>query len=541
MEDNAKKFWEFKRVDGSWMPKVVIGDVRKVIDYLPENFIDCVITSPPYWMQRDYKHPAQVGRERTPEEYVYEIVRVFEKLRPKLKKTATIFLNVGYKYLDGELILIPEMIALEMRRRGFLLKNKIIWAKPNAMPTPARDRLNGVYEPILFFIRSDGREVHYFNLEGISQKPKTLKHYANLLSLSPQKYLGAMVVDSISERGKKGKIGRVFGVRYVSGKPIEVLVRWDDSKDDSILLGGPLRNYPEKVGFRCPMCSEQLSSWDIKLSFANHGRMICPQCEAILCESEETFPLPDLPYSSPWEDEVHEVINPDVEIKKYISKMPKNSKFIEAGMEKVSMASPAGRLAIQGEYLAVKRRWDVPQPLIAKYLRYWRKRRGVTIEEIDRKIGYSYTAGHWFRLDFGWWGKGGSIPRPADWFELKELLRFNDIYDRLVTERVAVFQTVKPHEEGKNPGDIWEITLEPYPDVHFSIFPRKLVENALLVGCPPRGIVLDPFAGSGTVGEVALKLGRKAILIELIYEFLELIRKRCDGKIEVIEELKSSG
>jgi hypothetical protein len=234
--------------------------------------------------------------------------------------------------------------------------------------------------------------------------------------------------------------------------------------------------------------------------------------------------------------ETHEIINPEVELKKYISRAPKSSKFIKAGLERISMASPAGRLAIQGEYLTIKRRWDVPQLLVAKYLRYWRERKNISIEDVDKKLGYSYTAGHWFRLDFGWWGKGGSLPRPSDWFRLKELLGFDDIYDRLVTERVAVLQTVKPHEEGKNPGDVWEIMLEPYPDAHFSIFPTKLVENVLVVGCPPRGVVLDPFAGSGTVGEVALKLGRKAILIELIPDFLSLIRKRCNGKIEVLDE-----
>jgi DNA modification methylase len=61
-----------------------------------------------------------------------------------------------------------------------------------------------------------------------------------------------------------------------------------------------------------------------------------------------------------------------------------------------------------------------------------------------------------------------------------------------------------------------------------------LVETAMRVGCPPRGVVLDPFAGSGTVGEVAIKLNRKAMLIELIPEFVSFIRKRCGGKVEII-------
>ena len=108
------------------------------------------------------------------------------------------------------------------------------------------------------------------------------------------------------------------------------------------------------------------------------------------------------------------------------------------------------------------------------------------------------------------------------------------MYDKLVTEKIAVLQTVKPHEKGRNPGDVWKILLEQYPGTHFSIFPTKLVEMALKVGCPPNGVVLDPFAGSGTVGEVAMKLGRKAVLVELVPRYLELIKKRCGGKIELI-------
>jgi len=526
--------WKFKKVDAIWMPKVIIGDIRKVIDqYMPDNFIDCVITSPPYWMQRDYKHPNQIGREEKPEEYVKEVATVFENLRPKLKKTGTIFLNVGYKYLNGELILIPEMIALEMKQRGFTLKNKIIWWKPNAMPTPARDRFNDVYEPVLFFIRDDGREVHYFNLEEVTEKSKTLDHYTNLLSIRPKELLGVKVVDPLSTR--KSKEGKVVGVRFISDNPIAVYIKWNDNTEEWISFGEPLKSYPQRVSFTCPFCGESLHYWSVILSFANLGKLVCPECQANLCKDSETFPIPEFGDGvKQMKVEIHELIDFQAKAKKYITKVPKSSKFLKAKMKEISMASPAGRLAIQGEYLTIKRRWDVPQLLIAEYLRYWREHSRITIEDIDKELGYPYTAGHWFRRDFGWWGRGGSIPRPTDWSRLRHLLKFDYIYDRLVTERVAVLQTVKPHEEGRNPGDIWEIMLEQYPEAHFSIFPTKLVETAMKVGCPPEGVVLDPFAGSGTVGEVAMKLKRKAILIELVPQFLELMKKRCQGRIEVL-------
>jgi len=527
-----KNIEKFNRFGDTWIPKVMLGDIKKVAKILPENFIDCIITSPPYWMQRDYPHPDQIGREETPEEYVNEIATVFELLRLKLKKTGTIFLNVGYKYLNGEFILIPEMIALEMKERGFMLKNKLIWYKPNAMPTPARDRFNDVYEPILYFIRSEGKDVHYFDLEQISEKAKTFSEYENLLKIQPDELIGAKIIDSLSMR--KSIEGKVIGVRHVSDNPTKVLVLWENDSQEWISFGKTLKNYPEAVNFSCPECGEVIDSWKIRLSFANFGKMVCPECKSILCKSSETFPIPELKNSDKSKAKTREIIDHQADKKKYITKSPKSSKFLKAKMEKTTMASPAGRLAIEGEYLTIKRRWDVPQLLIAKYLKTWRQQSGITIGDVDKNLGYAHTAGHWFRLDFGWWGRGGSIPRPTDWKSLKNLLKYDDIYDRLVTEKVAVLQTVKPHEEGKNPGDVWEIMLEQYPETHFSIFPTKLVETAMKAGCPPGGVVLDPFAGSGTVGEVAMKLGRKAILIELVSQFLELMKKRFQEQIEVI-------
>ena len=520
---------KWKRFNNSWIPKVIIGDVRKIIPKLPDNFIDCVITSPPYWMQRDYKHPDQIGREPTPEDYVKEIVHVFDLLKPKLKKTATIFLNVGYKYWKEELLLIPEMIAIEMQKHGYMLKNKIIWYKPNAMPTPTRNRLNNVYEPIFFFVKKEAKEFYYFNLEEIAEKPKTILDYQRLLTLKPEDYLGIRVVDSLRYREKME--GIVVGVRYSDRKVYEILVKWSNSLLEWIPLGDPLKKYPEYINFNCPYCKNSISYWDILLIIANNNKIVCPYCNRQLGTNISNFPEPILASGSVKVKEVKELIVEDVEVKKYITKTPKSSKYLVVGQ--VFSSSPAGRLAISGEYIVIKRRWKVPQPLIAEYLRFWRMRNGTSIKHIDKVLGYKDTAGHWFRKDFGEWGKGGSLPRPNDWLKLKKILKFNDIYDKLMTEIIGELQTVKPHEEGRNPGDVWNIKLEQFPGAHFAIFPKELVIKAMRLGCPPNGVVLDPFAGSGTVGEVAMKLGRKAILIELIPEYTNLIKKRC-GKIELI-------
>jgi site-specific DNA-methyltransferase (cytosine-N4-specific) len=86
-----------------------------------------------------------------------------------------------------------------------------------------------------------------------------------------------------------------------------------------------------------------------------------------------------------------------------------------------------------------------------------------------------------------------------------------------------------PHPKGKNPGDIWRIPTAPFPGAHFATFPPKLIEPIVKVGCPQNGVVLDPFGGSGIVGQVARRLGRRFILIEIKPEYAEMARQRIRG------------
>ena len=80
--------------------------------------------------------------------------------------------------------------------------------------------------------------------------------------------------------------------------------------------------------------------------------------------------------------------------------------------------------------------------------------------------------------------------------------------------------------DGRNKRSVWEITTHPYPEAHFATYPEKLVEPCILAGCPQDGVVLDPFAGSGTTCAVAQRLGRKSIGTDLSEEYLKLASKR---------------
>lgn len=82
--------------------------------------------------------------------------------------------------------------------------------------------------------------------------------------------------------------------------------------------------------------------------------------------------------------------------------------------------------------------------------------------------------------------------------------------------------------ETRNKRSVWEVTTQPFPDAHFATYPPDLIKPCILAGTKSGDTVLDPFAGSGTTGMVALELGRKALLIELNPEYVKLIERRCD-------------
>lgn len=79
---------------------------------------------------------------------------------------------------------------------------------------------------------------------------------------------------------------------------------------------------------------------------------------------------------------------------------------------------------------------------------------------------------------------------------------------------------------GRNRRSVWHIATQPFPGAHFAVMPQKLVEPCILAGCPEGGLVLDPFTGSGTVGIVACRLGRRFIGCELNPEYVAMSEKR---------------
>lgn len=175
---------------------ILHGDALMKIKELPDESIDCVITSPPYWGLRDYGHDGQLGQEPELTDYVKNLCNVFDEVQRVLKPSGTVWVNIGdtystvsggmrdransprpkygkyqaaakamalkqpkTKYPPKTLLQIPARFAIEMTDRGWILRNEIIWHKPNVMPQSIKDRFTVDYEKIFFFTK---RPKYYF-------------------------------------------------------------------------------------------------------------------------------------------------------------------------------------------------------------------------------------------------------------------------------------------------------------------------------------------------------------------------------------------
>jgi DNA modification methylase len=134
--------------------------------------VDCAITSPPYFRLRNYQRTDQMGLEETVEDWVQELMVVARQIASVLKPTGALWLNVGDSFSSSprqgaptkSLVMAPERLALAMTRDGWILRNKVIWAKTNPMPTSVSDRLGCTHEYLFFFVRQPH---YYFDLDAI--------------------------------------------------------------------------------------------------------------------------------------------------------------------------------------------------------------------------------------------------------------------------------------------------------------------------------------------------------------------------------------
>ena len=209
--------------------EVCCGDAFDLIEKLPESSVDLIVTSPPYWCQRVYEgqqdhnwavwdawrrdggpldaappydwyraNGGMLGLEPTPDWYVAHLAEWFDRARPVLKPDGNVWVNIGDTYFarwgsirpDGrqglggtprvrrrtpmgdyrqekQLLMVPARFAIAMQGRGWILRNDLIWSKPNVAPRPERDRLRLAHEHLFHFVHRprQGRASYFYDLD----------------------------------------------------------------------------------------------------------------------------------------------------------------------------------------------------------------------------------------------------------------------------------------------------------------------------------------------------------------------------------------
>lgn len=172
---------------------IIRGDALSVLKTLDSESVNCCMTSPPYWALRDYGVQGQLGLEPTFNEYITRLCDIFDEVKRVLRTDGTLWVNIGDTYygnpagntsgksatgrmklgyadqetriagtqnrakgliIEKSLCNIPARFSIEMQNRGWILRNIIIWHKPNCMPSSIKDRFTVDFEYLYFFVKS---------------------------------------------------------------------------------------------------------------------------------------------------------------------------------------------------------------------------------------------------------------------------------------------------------------------------------------------------------------------------------------------------
>ncbi len=178
------------------------ADARDALNWIADAglLVDCIVTSPPFYGQRDYEVDGQIGLEEHPAEYLRSLTEIFECCRPVLNDTGSLWVNIGDTYWSGkgehksderkqsarrfglrpqdrrgdgrwcrpkQLLMIPHRFAISMQERSWIVRNDNVWIKPNPIPDQVHDRCSISHEYVFHFVK---QRWYYFNRQAVGRR-----------------------------------------------------------------------------------------------------------------------------------------------------------------------------------------------------------------------------------------------------------------------------------------------------------------------------------------------------------------------------------
>jgi DNA modification methylase len=494
------------------------GDVREQLAALEPGSVQCVVTSPPYFGLRDYGVDGQIGLEASPAEYVAELVGVFREVRRVLADDGVCWLNLGDSYTAslGQRKVTDKAGPKQMTKRGST------GAPSRFVEGLAPKNLLGIPWRVAFALQDDdSADVYELRADTPSEivadiyletcHTKTPRHAANITASTPG--AGARQTPSGTENdaqhgttptandsGDTAESTTNSTASKRSSGPSEATPGGTDryASQPCSTTADPSLSVPAVVNGDCPSLPSTTST---VVAVSTEGN-----CEQPTSRSGSTSSARDTPKASA--SSVTTATAPVVTTAGARTKMRLTKAQIRPDW------LPYFRLVKQD-------RWILRNSVI------WAKPNAMPESVTDRlSTRYEHvfllskSRRYWFDLDAirePLTATSGSAHAPQTGRGNSQGLT------GLAPHRGF---TKQGHDLGRNPGDVWKIATSPTSAAHFATMPPELARRCILAGCPERGTVLDPFAGSGTTLMVARKLGRKAVGVELNPDYIDIIRDR---------------
>jgi DNA modification methylase len=185
----------------------VCGDSLEILKLIPDETVNCVVTSPPYWNLREYdvaEDSNVIGNEPKYQDYVKNLTELFDEVQRILTKDGSLWLNLGDKYHNKELLGLPWRVALSLMDKGWILRNDVIWDQMKGTQS-SKDRLRDVYEHIFHFVKS--KKYYYAHNEiriAPIKKPKV--YNGEVVSYEIQQQIAALIEKSFYLRTESERL-----------------------------------------------------------------------------------------------------------------------------------------------------------------------------------------------------------------------------------------------------------------------------------------------------------------------------------------------
>lgn len=461
------------------MLTILCGDALEQLRTLPDESVQCCVCSPPYWGLRDYGVVGQLGLEKTPDEYVAKMVEVFREMRRVLKNDGTLWLNLGDSYFGGGRGGNPEESAFRKQAT-----NTGSLVAPTRVPLGCKPKdLVGIPWLVAFALRADG---WWLRQDIIWSKPNPMPESVTDRCTKSHEYLFLLTKSA----------------RY-----------YYDAEAIAEQQNFPGRRYnPDKSNHKCANIGLRLQG-GLHDGREQHGN-------GSTRNKRSVWTVPTAPFRGDACDGTNRKLSKDCPIHGYLAVQSRARLNGEQ-----PTVSHSARNHNSGDDL-----FQVPSGVDCAS-------KEDQCETLFGECVATYHNNEIRKTEDVSGPDGTSVDKPASNIECKErsdhsyamsgrIHESRNAADNQGGESCLVSEQISPDKTGKcacvEYGD-----LEDEKQDHFAVFPPDLIKPCILAGSKPGDTILDPFAGSGTTGMVALELGRKALLIELNPQYVKLIERRC--------------